>query len=515
MTIEQRVRALVPLRFQALGLLLLRREFGTEFEDVRDTAGEGNGCDGILVRVDHVEAFQLRTVEDQFGDTQKRKAREAVDLALKTVPVERGLPLTEYMFVLNLDLQPSEAKWFTTQQDKYNEQGCNVTYRTLGWVIGELLDEKNAGIRREFVETETDRQFEIIRAITSGGQATSDALATIIQSIQGLGASDAAKRALETVLERAKFHFEGGLESLASERFQNAVVALAEARELLKRHNDDPLYTEVVYWHAVALLRANEYAAALQGFDDAASLYTRVGRVDEALWAEGNKGHALRGLSRFGEALAIFRQANDEWKRRGDDYNIIVGYLNEAEICIEMGDLHTAGLSFDAAKRRISELGAVKIVELELAEVVMHFFGSFASYYFQREEDEKALASLQAAIEWARRAGNQKHLLGKLISQSITPLAFMGRVDEAIVAAAEGESLLREVGDRHSIGTLYNNLGVAYLVKLQLTKDPACHTAACDYFKKDYEICVKLGDVGGAAKTLATMEEHGCTLPVR
>jgi hypothetical protein len=84
MTIEQRVRALAPLRFQALALLLLRREFGDAFEDVRDTAGEGNGCDGVLVLADHVEGFQVRTVEREFGDTQKRKAREAVELALKT-----------------------------------------------------------------------------------------------------------------------------------------------------------------------------------------------------------------------------------------------------------------------------------------------------------------------------------------------------------------------------------------------------------------------------------------------
>jgi len=104
--------------------------------------------------------------------------------------------------------------------------------------------------------------------------------------VQGLGASDEAKRALETLLERARFHFEAGLEKLvATESFRAAVVALAEARELLKRHQEDPLYTDVVYWHAAALLRANEYKAAFAGFGETEVLYGKVGRIDEALWA--------------------------------------------------------------------------------------------------------------------------------------------------------------------------------------------------------------------------------------
>ncbi len=285
MTIEQRVRVLAPLRFQALALLLLRREFGDAFEDVRDTAGEGNGCDGVLVRADHVEGFQVRTVEREFADTQKRKAREAVELALKTIPQERGLPLTEFMFVLNLDLQPSEAKWFADQKAKYEQQGCKVRYRSLGWTVSQFLDDKNAGIRREFVETESDRQLEIVRAINSGGQASKDALAAIVQLVQGLGASDEAKRALETLLERARFHFEAGLERLvATESFQAAVVALAEARELLKRHQEDPLYTDVVYWHAVALLRANAYKAALEAFGEAGALGRRPRAARVLVW---------------------------------------------------------------------------------------------------------------------------------------------------------------------------------------------------------------------------------------
>lgn len=514
MTVEQRVRALAPLRFQALALLLLRREFGDAFEDVRDTAGHGNGCDGVLVLADHVEGFQVRTVEREFGDTQKRKAREAVELALKTIPQERSLPLTEFMFILNLDLQPSEARWFTDQKAKYEQQGCKVVYRTLGWIVSQLLDDKNAGIRREFVETESDRQLEVVRAVNSGGQATKDALAAIVQLVQGLGASDEAKRALETLLERARFHFEAGLEKLvATESFRAAVVALTEARELLKRHQEDPLYTDVVYWHAVALLRCNEYKAAVEGFGEAEVLYGKVGRVDEALWARGNKGHALRGLSQFKEALGIFKSANAEWISKKDDYNIIVGYLNEAEIYIELSDLQNAGLVYNAAKAVITGLEIQRILELELIDVMMHFFGSFASYYFAIEEDEKALSSLETAIGWARRSGTQKHLLGKLISQSITPLAFMGRVDEAIACAPEGEALLNEVGDRHSLGTLYNNLGVAYIVKLELTKDQQYLIQACDYFRKDYDICVQLEDTGGAAKTLESMKRFGCQLP--
>ena len=35
---EERVRGLPPLRFQALALLLLKKEFGTALEDVRDTS---------------------------------------------------------------------------------------------------------------------------------------------------------------------------------------------------------------------------------------------------------------------------------------------------------------------------------------------------------------------------------------------------------------------------------------------------------------------------------------------
>lgn len=60
------------------------------------------------------------------------------------------------------------------------------------------------------------------------------------------------------------------------------MVALAEARELLKRHQEDPLYTDVVYWHAVALLRANEYKAALEGFSDQGGLLRRTGSQHEA-----------------------------------------------------------------------------------------------------------------------------------------------------------------------------------------------------------------------------------------
>jgi hypothetical protein len=50
-------------------------------------------------------------------------------------------------------------------------------------------------------------------------------------------------------------------------------------------------------------------------------------------------------------------------------------------------------------------------------------------------------------------------------------------------------------------------------VKLELTKDQQYLARACDYFRKDYDICVQLEDTGGAAKTLESMRQFGCPLP--
>ena len=111
-SVEARIRGLSPLRFQNLAISLARREYGAAVEEVRDTDGEGNGCDGVLESVASVHAFQVKTVTRRFGPTQRQGVKRALSLAARKIPLERSKPLRRMTFLFNFDMAPSRPERF-------------------------------------------------------------------------------------------------------------------------------------------------------------------------------------------------------------------------------------------------------------------------------------------------------------------------------------------------------------------------------------------------------------------
>jgi tetratricopeptide (TPR) repeat protein len=493
--LAKRVRELPPLKFQALALILARRDGNDALEEVDDTQGVGNGCDGVVdIPTAPLHAFQSKTVERSLGTSQKQAVHDSLAVARKRLPEERGRPLKRYTIIFNKNLDPNEAKWFAGMAKKaLANHGIEVTHRGLSWVVDQLLQAKNDAVRKEYCETEVDRQERLFQLLSAAKFNEERVRAEAAKEARAIPADKRTVDALVTLLERASHHFQKGRESVDEHAFNAALEALDEALALLKRHAGEPLYRTVTFWRGTALLGANRWQEAVATFEEAERLFVAAGEVEEAHYSAGNRGHALHMIGAPGQATAAFREELRFWESRNDQSNALRCHVNLAMSLIKDGALEAAFVQLDCAKQIVERLPPLEF--MHHYEAACMISGNLGVVLHQLERDHEAIDALAAGIAIADGAGD-KVLGAKLRAQSAAPLRDSGQVARAEQMLDEAQPVFEKLQDLFSVGMIMNGRGLNAAKRGDIVK-------ALDFLKRDAEISRQLGDKDGLAKTNA------------
>ena len=500
-----RIRGLEPLRFQRLAITLARRVYGDTLEEVRDTDGEGNGCDGILEDATAVRAFQARTFKGPMGDSQRRKIKKAIELASTKIPIERKKPLERMTFLFNIDLSPSESRWLAKiARDLLARERLTVDYHGLSWLADKLLAPGNDGLRREYVETEFDRQDGIVKLLEELRVRPTPELAQsfraqLLSEVHGLDLERGMKDALVTLVERAHHHYAAGLNHVTLSFFHDAIRALDEALVLLARHQAVPLYRDLIYWRAVALVGASRWAEGLTEFERAESFYKHAGLEDEAHYAHGNRGHALFGLGKLQDALRVFEGLQDYWVKRRDLVNVTTGRLNIAMSLVALNDNEKALKELERSMEELRRLAPGPREFISHYQLACAIAGNAAIVCCRLEDYQQALGKLEVAIELAELC-HDEHLAARLRTQSAEPLREMGRHLDAKAALVTARRVFEERGDKLNLSVVFNALALGALAE-------GNSAVAITYLEQDAKLCRDIGDERGLRKTEVLMDQ--------
>lgn len=510
--VHERVRKLTPLRFQALACLVARRVYGEPFYDIRDTQGEGNGCDAVRVRDDGLHGFQARTVENELGSGQKSKARSAVKLAQAKLPKTFLRDLRNFTFIFNCDLQPTEIGWFNGYAAKKKDRdSLIVDHHGLGWLVDHILRPDNQDVRSAFIQLEADRQGVLVETLAKFGsvltaqsasiQQIHDVIAALEATVQALTDGATGQARAVKLLESARRLFVLGREHLDEGQYQRSALVLSEALTVLGPWEADPLYADLVYWRAMALFCGNRWKDAIEGFQEAAKRFEDAGRDIEAHYATGNIGNALFVLARHTEALGHFERVQRFWERQGDLRNQLVGRLNLSMVYIGLRQEYLALGHLEQFKRVVAGLNGAALVAV--IDLLPNSLGSVAQVYFEMGRDREAVSAALEGVSIADKLGD---LLAKakLLAEAARMTGFAAPGEETYVRSLDlferAESILKsDVEDAHVLEQLYFNRGLVKSLRNQ-------ESQALDDFAKSAEMCRALGDDTGLAQTLKQIE---------
>jgi len=340
-------------RWESLCATLVTLLFGAH--RVEDRRGRGNGLDAWLRRSDGVYGWQFRRLEDRFGNAQAAKVRENITTAATWSRSELQAPLSRFVLVLNIDLEPrhggdsgeivrleSLAKW------SISTLGIHFSWRGVTWVRSHLLEHPGA----------CPDLFEDLGSAVAGAEARLsarlDALGAQFDNLVQQSRSDAI---LAVLLREARVHFQRGNDFQQQEELNKSVVSLCDALRLIDDHATQHPKGPDLRANILALLCGIECAMgrlsdALRHGQLAIDATRLMADASLRLFSIGNFAAALSRSSRFDEARPLFEQVLSAFEDIGDTIEVIRTrtYLME---------VYTGQPDHDALVEAIGELGGI------------------------------------------------------------------------------------------------------------------------------------------------------------
>ena len=213
---------------------------------------------------------------------------------------------------------------------------------------------------------------------------------------------------------------------------------------------ESPLAVTALNNWAIALLNAGDPTKALALFDQAQAITARRAPGGQTPgYLAGNRGHALRALARYDDALAAYDQMIESARRQGNANYQAFGLVGKAAAYQKSGQWHKVQPELDAARAvilagQLPPNGPVSWAHRYVQATVWHKQGRTA----------EARTALAEVFDAAQRSGLRiGGMVYALIARSELDLDD-GRTDEALKAAESALAVAREVQG----GTPFSNV---------------------------------------------------------
>jgi len=242
---------------------------------------------------------------------------------------------------------------------------------------------------------------------------------------------------------------------------QSSIDHHTQAMASFERAGDQPELARTLSACMQPLLLLGRYDEALEAADRARVLFAEQGDELRLARLDNTVGNLFHRQDRFGEAMACYDRAHQALEQLGDADGVLHVIHNKAVTLTSLNDFREALAAYETARTLAAARG--------LDQAVAQADYNIAWLYYLRGEYSRAIETLQAAAEGAKRTGDAYHAALSLLDLSEIYLELNLSVDA------------REMAEQAH--TRFNELGMGYEAAKALANAATSHGQEGKAFK--------------------------------
>ena len=236
--------------------------------------------------------------------------------------------------------------------------------------------------------------------------------------------------------------------------------------------------------------KLNNFATALELFDDAQRVFQKLKRIDRLASLYNNVGLIYKNLGRYSNAVPFLSRAQEYYQRTGNEGDAAKASNNLGSVYLRMANHEKA------AEAYFESLNYFEQIDYQMG--IAGIYTNLAILFMDQKEYERALKHSYFALEILEEQGAKFEHANLLNNMAEIHLGLKD-TDKALAVLGQSNLLYSDLNYPQGIASSLDNIGEVYAQKAEYQKAYDSHTEALEIFIK----LDKMGDWPGVYNHMA------------